>query len=486
VSKAANPFAAVIPRWQADPGLFVREAFGAEPDPWQDAVLGQYGRVLRGEDERRGISIASCNGAGKTCLMAWLAWHNLLCFFPSRTAITAPSKQTAFDAFFAELSHWGDKLPKDVRELVEIKGDSVVLVARPRDAFLTVKTARKENPEAIQGVHADEGRVLILADESSGVDDEVFLAGRGSMSGKNAITLLISNPTRRSGYFYDTHHALKGLWYAMQVSWRDSSRTDQRFEEETRLTYGEDSNEYRVYVLGQFPTQDDDAIIPFDLIDAAARRDVKPSPNVPVVWGLDVARSLNHDASCLCKRRGNVVLEPVREWHLDDGMVLCGAVAEEYRNTPERDRPVEILVDAIGMGGPVVDRLREVGLPARGINVAETPSFDGKDRYTNLKSELWIGRARDWFVQRMGSIPAKDAKLIAGLQMPRREFDSSGGKMKVELKENTKKREKNKPGLDHADAFVLTFASDAASFVHGASGSVSWGAPLKRTVPGVL
>ena len=189
---------AVLRRWALRPEIFVREAFGLEPELWQDEVLLAYGRMIRGEVPERGISIASSNGAGKTALMSWLGWHNILTVFPQRTAVTAPSKQTAQDALFAEFSHWADKLTPDMRSLVEIKSDGIVLIAKPRDSFLTVKTARKENPEAIQGVHADEGRVLILVDEASGVDDEVFLAGRGSMSGKNAFTILISNPTRRS------------------------------------------------------------------------------------------------------------------------------------------------------------------------------------------------------------------------------------------------------------------------------------------------
>ena len=478
-----NPFRAALLRWRRHPDVFVREAFGAEPEGFQDEVLLQYGRMIRHEVETRGISIASCNGAGKTALMAWLGWHNLLTVFPQRTAMTAPSKQTAFDAFFAELSHWGDKLAPELRALVEIKGDSIALVSNPRDSFLMVKTARKENPEAIQGVHADEGRVLILVDEASGVDDEVFLAGRGSMSGRNAYSVLISNPTRRTGYFYDTHHALKGLWYTKQVCWKDSTRTDKQFEEETRLTYGEDSNEYRVFCLGQFPTQDEDAIIPFDLIDAAAKREVSQSPNVPVVWGLDVARG-GKDRSALCKRRGNVVLEPVTQWRFDDDMVLCGAVMNAYRECSVLDRPVEILVDAIGLGGPVVDRLREVGAPARGINVSETPSFDGKGRFSNLRSQLWYA-ARDWFVQRMGSIPAKDTALIEELQLPCREWDSAGDKIRVEAKEKTKKRGKH-ISPDVADAFVLTFASDAAALISGTGGLSKWGEPIKRHIGGIV
>ena len=38
-------------------------------------------------------------------------------------------------------------------------------------------------------------------------------------------------------------------------------------------------------------------------------------------------------------------------------------------------RPREILVDSIGLGSGVVDRALELGLPVRGINVSESPSY---------------------------------------------------------------------------------------------------------------
>jgi len=99
----------------------------------------------------------------------------------------------------------------------------------------------------------------------------------------------------------------------------------------------------------------------------------------------------------------------------------------------------------------VLDRLRELGLPARGVNVGETPS--GKDRFSRLRDELWW-RAREWFEGRDVRI-VEDDELIAQLTDVRYKF-SSNGKINIERKEEMMDRGVASP--DIADAFVLTMA----------------------------
>jgi phage terminase large subunit len=59
---------------------------------------------------------------------------------------------------------------------------------------------------------------LLIADEASGVPNAVFEAASGSMSGHSATTVLTGNPTRNTGFFYDTHNRLREDWYTMHVS----------------------------------------------------------------------------------------------------------------------------------------------------------------------------------------------------------------------------------------------------------------------------
>jgi hypothetical protein len=207
-------------------------------------------------------------------------------------------------------------------------------------------------------------------------------------------------------------------------------------------------------VLGEFPQSDDDVVIPLHLVESARQRDIEVLAS-PVVWGLDVAR-FGDDRTALCKRRSHAVLEPVKTWRSKDLMQICGLIVSEYENTAPADRPVEICVDAIGLGAGVVDRLRELsfGPSVRGINVSESPAMG--EKYAKLRDELWFN-ARDWLELRQCKLP-RDDDLLAELTDVRYSYLSSG-KLKIEGKSDIKKR--GRPSPDVADAFVLTFASTA-------------------------
>jgi hypothetical protein len=171
------------------------------------------------------------------------------------------------------------------------------------------------------------------------------------------------------------------------------------------------------------------------------------------------------------------VLEPVKTWKNLDLMALTGAVLHEYESTDHKDRPAEILIDSIGLGAGVVDRLRELKLPARGINVGESPAFKGQ--YMNLRAELW-SKAKAWLEARDCKLP-RDERLVNELSSPRYSF-MSNGKLKLESKDDMKRRGLRSP--DVADAFVLTFASEAAT--GGGVYAPTWTKPVKRQIRGVV
>ena len=134
------------------------------------------------------------------------------------------------------------------------------------------------------------------------------------------------------------------------------------------VRYGEE-NAYRVRVLGEFPARDDDTVIPLELVESAQHQDVEVSESEPIVWGLDVAR-FGSASSVLCKRQGRKILA-IESWRGLDLMQLTGAIVAEFEGCQPRTEPVQICVDSIGVGGGVCDRLRELQLPAVGINTAE-------------------------------------------------------------------------------------------------------------------
>lgn len=465
--KLQKVFGAWVEDYYDEPVLFVREVLGVDPDEWQCEFLRA---IARGD---RKITVRSGHGVGKSTASSWAMLWFFLTRSPVKVVVTAPTSAQLFDALFAELKRWVNELPDLLQQMVTVKQDRIVFNAAPDEMFISARTSRAEQPEALQGIHSD--HVMLVADEASGVPEQVFEAAAGSMSGHSAVTLLLGNPTRSSGFFYDTHNRLASEWTVFKVGCQESPRVSDEYVAEMASRYGEDSNAFRVRVLGEFPRSDDDTMIPMELIESARQRDVAGNPYADVIWGLDVAR-FGSDSSALCKRQGNIVIETPRRWKNLDLMQLTGAVVAEYESLEESDRPAEILVDSIGLGAGVVDRLIELGLPARGINVSESPSFGTK--YRNLRAELWA-KAKAWLERRDCFLP-DDSQLVSELATVRYKF-ASNGKLQIESKEDLKKRGLKSP--DVADSFVLTFASEATVGLHGSAAKNSWSKPLRRNIP---
>jgi len=458
----------LVRRYRPNAPLFVREVLGVDPDPWQVEVLEA---ISRGE---RKISVRSGHGVGKSTVASWAMIWYMLTRGPAKIVVTAPTSSQLYDALFAELKRWVKELPNAWGDRLEVKTDRIEMRAAPQESFISARTSRAEQPEALQGVHSD--HVMLVADEASGIPESVFEAAAGSMSGHNAVTILLGNPTKSSGFFFDTHNRLKDEWWTRRVSCYDSKRVSDAYIKDMASRYGEESNAFRVRVLGEFPRTDDDTLIGVELVDSAFHRDVETT-DTQTVWGLDVAR-FGTDATALAKRKGNAVTE-IRKWRGLDLMQTTGAVVAEYEAMKPEDRPVEILVDSIGLGAGVVDRLRELNLPARGINVAESPAMG--TIYVNLRAELW-GKMKAWLEKRDCKIP-KDESLLAELVSPRYSFNSNG-KMKLESKDEMRKRGIGSP--DMADALALTFASDAGTALYGKAYNSQWGKPIKRNLRAVV
>jgi hypothetical protein len=206
-------------------------------------------------------------------------------------------------------------------------------------------------------------------------------------------------------------------------------------------------------------------VVPASLVAAAMERAVEPAPTTPVIWGLDVAR-YGDDRSALAKRQGERLLE-VKAWQGVDLMETAGRVYNEYQLCNFKTRPAAIYVDSIGLGSGVLDRLRELGLPVRGVNVSESPAVG--ERYLRLRDELWF-RVREWLEARLCQLP-RDEELAAELGGPRFRILSSG-KLKVDSKDEIKKRGARSP--DKADAICLTFAANGAALSMGSAGAWNW------------
>src|SRR5262249_39784747 len=153
---------------------------------------------------------------------------------------TAPTAHQLSDVLWGEIAKWHRRLREPFRSWIRVKADRVELVSAPGESFAVARTARKEEPEALQGFHSE--NMLFLIDEASGVDDIVFEVGEGAMSTAGAKTLMTGNPTRPSGYFHQAFHGFRARWRTMRVNAEDCALVAPAFVEDMAAKYGRESN----------------------------------------------------------------------------------------------------------------------------------------------------------------------------------------------------------------------------------------------------
>jgi len=425
------------------PVAFAREVLGVEL--WHKQV-----EALTALTEHRRVAVKSGNGLGKGfCAAVAVLW-----FIHSRPdAIVLTTAPT-----FRQVRHI---LWRQIRRLYGPAAES--LGGRMLDTRWELPDGRyamglsADGADQFQGFHSP--NVFIVVDEAEGVGDEIYEAIESVMTSAEPLLLLIGNPTTISGAFRRAFFEESRIYRNISISALDSPNvqagrivipglTTPRWVEERLEIWGEDNPIYQARVLGEFPDQGDNTLLNLSDIEAATRRPATAGGE-SVILGVDVAR-FGADRSVILRRRGDRV-EDIRVLRQMDTMQLAGWVVAAIREC----NPAQVYADEIGVGAGVVDRLRELGHPVRGVNVAHKAHQDGL--YANLRAEgYWTLRQR--FMSGSISIPA-DSQLVGELAALRYGYDSQG-RLRMESKDEMRKR--GLPSPDKADALMLAFLAPSS------------------------
>lgn len=447
-----------IGRFYDDPLGYVRFAFDwgegdladwEGPDEWQTAFLADLGDAIK--TRQRGdvvkIAVKAGRGPGKTAVIAWLILWAMSTRPDFSGVVTANTGAQLDGKTWREVALWKNRAING--HWFTWTATKLFANASPETWKVTAEKWSKENPDAFGGLHNGGRGQFAIVDEGSGVPNQIYDVIDATMTDPDSFVFVFGNPMRRSGRFFEIFNALSHRWRRHTVDTRKAKAANQKQIADAIDDWGMDSDYVRVNVLGEFPRSDVDALISSELLAEAKKRKADGYADVRPIWGLDVAR-FGNDRTALAIRRGQKLVEPVAAWRNLDTMQTAGRIVRLWEDTPMDDRPSRIMVDVIGIGAGVVDRLREQGLPVRGINVSESPAIDGK--YHKLRDELWW-KARQWFEKR--ACECDDDALAAELAAVNYSFTSSG-LIRIEPKDDTKDRLGASPDL--ADAFVLTFA----------------------------
>lgn len=446
MGKANKVLVDLIDIYWDDPVAFVQDMLGFDPDDWQQKVLRDLASSPR-------VSVRSGQGVGKTALEAAAVLWYLCCRPNPKIVCTAPTKQQLYDVLWAEIAKWLSSAK--IKRLLKWTKTRVYMIGHEDRWFATARTATR--PENMQGFH--EEYMLFIVDEASGVSDPILEVILGTLSGEENKLLLCGNPTKNSGVFYDSHHRDRALYKTTKISSLDTKRTNRENIEMLIRKYGKDSDVVRVRVYGEFPKAEPDVLIPIDIVEASTMREVEPDGALEI--GVDVAR-FGDDETVLAARVG---LKQVRmkTYNKQDTMETAGHVIATARELMEIYEKAEctIKIDDDGLGGGVTDRVREVvledSLPIKVIDCHNGGAAHDKDHYDDWGTEAWV-HLRDLLKDEENHIELIDDDDLVGQLTTRKYRMTSKGKLKLERKEDMKKRGLRSP--DRADAVVLAFAPD--------------------------
>lgn len=445
--------------WRADARIWVRDMPRYEPDKWQD----EFYRALSGigDDAQRRLALNACKGPGKSHALANAGFWWLFTRWHANGVACSITQKNLTDCLWAELARVQDR-SQILKHCFDLTSTRIVakgyentwwLSARsfPQDAD---KSAQDKTVAGIHGRHP-----FALGDEVGDWPDGVLVALEAILltlvDGKppDGRVMVAGNPTSTEGPLYRIVKKDRDRWWVYQITSdpmdpNRSPRVDPAEAQAAIDLWGRDSDYVKVNILGQFPSQQANKLMGPDAVLEASRRQIPEGfEEDAMIFGLDVAR-YGDNASVLFKRQGNMTWRPLI-WRELSLMSLADRIAEEW----ESDQPEALFIDQAGVGGGVIDRLRQLGIPVLAIDFGGSPL---DNRFQDRRSEMYWKMA-EW-LKRGGTIPDMP-DLRAELVAPNFQYKATGKitKFKLESKDEMRKRGLQSP--DRADALALTFAA---------------------------
>lgn len=427
------------------------------PREWQIDVMEDIRQHLSDPVTRHTplrIARASGHGIGKSALIAMLVKWGLDTCDDCKIIVTANTESQLLTKTSPEIMKWHNlAITRDWFKASATKLASVVS-GHAENWRADLVTWSKDNTEAFQGLHNKGKRIIVIYDEASGIAQKVWEVTLGALTdeGTEIIWLAFGNPTQNTGGFRECFGRFRNLWNTKGIDSRTVEGTNKPYLDELVATYGEDSDIVKVRVRGLFPSASSMQFIGSDIVEAARKRIVTIDLSDPLVMGVDVAR-FGDDNSTIYFRRGRDArtIKPLR-FHGLDTMQLAAKVAELFRF----HRADMVNVDGGGVGGGVVDRLKQMGIPVAEVQFGGKPLGHMRlpEKVANRRAEIWA-IMREWLP--VGMIPDDQtlADDLVGVEYGFKLTDGSDAIL-LEKKEHMKARGLASP--DDGDGLALTFA----------------------------
>lgn len=431
------------------------------PEAWQVEVLGLIKIGLLTPNEAIQICRASGHGIGKSACVSWIILWAFTTAPDTRGVVTANTETQLKTKTWAELGKWFNLFIG--RDFFYLTATALLSKDANRERTWRIDQVpwSEKNTEAFAGLHNQGKRLLLVMDEASAIPDVIHEVAEGALTDADTeiVWVMFGNPTRNTGRFKESFVGgqFAKYWNSASIDSREVSFTNKTQIARWVETYGDDSDFVRIRVKGEFPRQGEMEFFNAEEVDTAATREANCNLSDPLALGVDVAR-YGKNSSVLFPRKGRDARTIERQRYQGLSTV---ALAEKVFECHTMLRPDGIMIDGGGVGGGVVDNVRQKQLFCYEVlfgsrdDTPHTVFGSAGERYFNKRSGMY-GAARAWL--KTGAIP-NDPNLIRqfkGIKYVLNKKDEVQLLSKEDLIKVSP--ELDEVGLDDIDAFVLTFA----------------------------
>ena len=314
------------------------------------------------------------------------------------------------------------------------------------------QTCREENSEAFAGLHAANSTPFYIFDEASAVPDSIWEVAEGGKTDGEPMHFAFGNPTRNTGSFKQCFGTAGtgARWGTKHIDSRTAKMTNKKLIAQWKEDWGEDSDFFRVRVLGRFPKAGDMQFMPSDVVHVAQKRGPgRYLGDDPLICGIDVARG--GDDNCMISFRRGKDAKSEKVYRIPgeksrDSMKMVSMI----QMILDRHKPDVSFLDETGLGGPILDRMVQLGYHVIGVHFGA--KADNDKLYANKTAEMGAG-CRQWLMD--GGAIVDNPQLEE--ELTSRDFwHDDIDRLVLEKKKDMKKRIKCSP--DWADSLYLTFA----------------------------
>lgn len=441
----------------------VGELQHAQIEKWQYEYLENLTKRLRARD----ITIeqafrearTSGHGVGKSALVSWLILWSMSTFEDTVGVVTANTETQLKTKTWVQLAKWYRLcISRDLFKMTATAMFSNDPEHEKTWRFDMVPWSER-NTEAFAGLHNQGKRILLVFDEASAIPDVIWEVAEGALTDLNTeiFWCVFGNPTRNKGRFRDCFEGGKFAhrWHSERVDSREVTFTNKDQITEWMADYGEDSDFVRIRVRGVFPRTDSESFISYELALSATTREIEPQLGFPVLIGVDVGR-FGDDPSVIYPRKGrDAQTLPIEVYYGIDTMTLCRKIMEAMH----RHTATWVFVDEGGVGGGVVDRLRQLQVPVIAVDFGSKSDGVNSERgvkYANKRAEIW-GALREYLPLAAihSKIPGSDRTLVDELVGPNYGLNA---REEILLESKKDMRRRGEPSTNVADALATTFA----------------------------